>query len=123
MTASRRTERGGSSVVVLGVFVVGMVMVMGAAHVGAALLGRARAQTAADAAALAAADAIALGKSTDQARRDAAATAAENGARLASCRCSGPRVLVAVELAVPVVGRVALVRAAAEVRGRVLPAP
>jgi secretion/DNA translocation related TadE-like protein len=111
------------AVAMLAVLVLGMVLTLGAARVGVALLARARAQTAADAAALAAADALALGQSADRARGDAAATAAENGARLASCACAGPRVTVTVEVDLPTLGRVARVDASAEVLGRWLPAP
>jgi len=107
----------------LSVFVVGMVLVLGAARVGAALLGRARAETAADAAALAAADALALGAPAEQAAADAGAAAADNDARLVDCRCDGPVVVVTVEVAVSVVGRVARVVASAEVRGLVVPGP
>jgi secretion/DNA translocation related TadE-like protein len=116
-------QRGATTVVLLAVFVVGIVLVIGAACVGAAVLTRARAQTAADAAALAAADALALGGSSTDARADAAATAADNGARLAACDCDGPRVTVAVEIDAPLLGRVARVRASAEVDGPVIPAP
>lgn len=122
MTA-RRAERGSMAVGMLAVFVVGMVLMLGAARVGAALLGRARAETAADAAALAAADALALGATAEQAVSDAGATAADNGARLVDCECAGPVVVATVEVDVPVVGRVARVSASAEVRGLVVPAP
>lgn len=115
--------RGGATVVVLAVFVVGMVLVLGAARVGAALLARARAQTAADAAALAAADALALGGGASAARADAATTAADNGARLVDCSCTGPRVTVTVEVHTPVLGRAARVDASAEVDGPVVPTP
>jgi secretion/DNA translocation related TadE-like protein len=118
-----RSARGGTTVVVLAVFVVGMVLTLGAARVGAALLARARAQTAADAAALAAADALALGGGSAAAATDAAATAADNGARLTGCECDGPRVTVTVEIDAPVLGRVARVRSSAEVDGPVIPAP
>lgn len=111
------------AVAMLAVLVLGMVLMLGAARVGVALLARARAQTAADAAALAAADALALGHSADRAQEDAAVTAADNGARLASCVCAGPRVTVTVELDVTPLGRVARVDASAEVRGLLFPAP
>ena len=107
----------------IAVFVVGMVLLLGAARVGAALVGRARAETAADAAALAAADALALGASPDQAAADAGVTASDNDARLLECRCAGPVVVVTVAVDVPVVGRVARVSASAEVQGSVIPAP
>ena len=116
-------ERGATTFALLAVCAVGIVLTIGAARVGAALLARARAQTAADAAALAAADALALGRSGADAHADAAATAADNGARLAACDCDGPRVTVTVEIDAPVLGRVARVRASAEVDGPVIPAP
>jgi len=111
------------AVAMCAVLVLGMVLMFGAARVGAALLARARAQTAADAAALAAADSLALGRSADRARVDAAATAVANGGRLSACQCAGPRVTVTVEVDAPVLGRVARVQASAEVRGLVLAAP
>jgi secretion/DNA translocation related TadE-like protein len=98
-------------------------LVAGAARVGAALVGRARAQTAADAAALAAADALGRGRGAEGARADAASTAADNGGRLVECACAGPRVTVTVEIDVPVLGRIARVDASAEVDGPVIPAP
>ena len=52
---------GGVSIVMLAVLVVGLVLATGAARLGGALVGRARAESAADAAALAAADRLALG--------------------------------------------------------------
>lgn len=123
MSRRARGARGGATVLVLAVFVVGMLFVMGAARVGVALLTRARAQTAADAAALAAADALALGQDPDSARADATATAADNGARLVTCACEGPRVTVTVEVDAPVLGRAARVDASAEVDGPARPAP
>lgn len=124
MTARAATdERGGATIAVVAVFVVGMLLVMGAARVGAALVARARAQTAADAAALAAADALALGRDADGARADARATAADNGARLVDCACDGPRVTVTVEVVSTALGRLARVDASAEVDGPVFPAP
>lgn len=118
-----RGAAGASTIVVLAVFVVGMVLTLGAARVGAAMLSRARAETAADAAALAAADALALGRGDAGARADAEVTAADNGARLVACDCAGPRVTVTVEVDAPVLGRVARVSASAEVDGPVVPAP
>ncbi|MFM8304051.1 MAG: Rv3654c family TadE-like protein [Actinomycetota bacterium] len=124
MTPARVTgARGGTTVVMLAVLVVGMVCMLGAARMGAALLARARADAAADAAALAAADALALGAGSSTARADAAATAADNGARLAECDCAGPRVTVTVVVDAPALGRVARGRASAEVDGPGVPQP
>ena len=87
--AVTRAERGGVSMLMLAVLVVGLVLATGAARLGGALVGRARAEAAADAAALAAADRLALGDGSAAARAAADATAASNDARLVSCDCSG----------------------------------
>jgi secretion/DNA translocation related TadE-like protein len=113
------TDRGAASVVMLGVFVVGLVLAMGAARLGGALVGRARAEAAADAAALAAADSLALGDGAGEAHRAATDTAATNDARLVSCDCSGTTAEVVVEVDVPAWGALfgpARGRARAEVR-------
>jgi secretion/DNA translocation related TadE-like protein len=111
-------ERGAASVLAVAIVVIGVVLTTGAARLGGALVGRARAETAADAAALAAADALALGGGADAATSDARATAARNDARLVSCVCAGTRADVVVEVDVPglgVLGAVARGRASAEV--------
>jgi secretion/DNA translocation related TadE-like protein len=113
------SERGGVSIVMLGVLVVGLVLAMGAARLGGALVGRARAESAADAAALAAADRLALGDGPGGARDAAATTAGSNDARLVSCTCSGTTAEVVVEVDVPAWGALfgpARGRAKAEVR-------
>ena len=97
-------ERGGVSIVMLGVLVVGLVLAMGAARLGGALVGRARAESAADAAALAAADRLALGDGPGAARDAAATTAVSNDARLVSCTCSGTTAEVVVEVDIPAWG-------------------
>ncbi len=116
----RRTDaRGGVSIVMLGVLVVGLVLTMGAARLGGALTGRARAEAAADAVALAAADRLALGDGASAARQAATETAAANHARLVSCACSGTTAEVVVEVDVPAWGELfgpARGRAKAEVR-------
>jgi secretion/DNA translocation related TadE-like protein len=112
-------ERGGVSVLMVAVVVIGLVLSLGAARLGGALVGRARADTAADAAALAAADALALGRGEADARLAARDIAASNHARLVSCACSGTTAEVVVEVDVPglgVLGSVARARAKAEVR-------
>jgi secretion/DNA translocation related TadE-like protein len=120
MTPRRaRGARGGVSIVMLAVLVIGLLLAAGAARLGSALVGRARAESAADAAALAAADRLALGSGAAAARSAAAATAASNDARLVSCACAGTSASVVVEVDVP--GLSALVgpargRARAEVR-------
>ncbi len=114
-----RDERGGVSIVMLAVLVVGLVLAMGAARLGGALIGRARAEAAADAVALAAADRLALGDGTGAAHQAAYQTAATNEARLVSCDCSGTTAEVVVEVDVPAWGALfgpARGRAKAEVR-------
>jgi secretion/DNA translocation related TadE-like protein len=100
-------ERGAVSIVMLGVLVIGLVLSMGAARLGSALVGRARADTAADAAALAAADALALGDGADAARTAAKQAASSNHAQLVSCACSGTTAEVVVEVDVPALGALA----------------
>jgi secretion/DNA translocation related TadE-like protein len=116
---TRVREHGGVSVVMLAVLVIGLVLTTGAARLGGALVARARAETAADAAALAAADRLALGGSAAASRTAAAQTAASNDARLVSCRCAGTSAAVVVELDLPGWGGLlgpARGRARAEVR-------
>jgi len=103
----------------LAVVVIGIVVAMGAARLGAAVIGRARASTAADASALAAADALALGDDAGEAHAAADRVAQANGARLLRCTCAGTEATVQVEVDVPgldVLGGVARARARAEVR-------
>jgi secretion/DNA translocation related TadE-like protein len=117
--ARSRDERGGVSVVMLAVLVAGCMLAMGAARLGGALIGRARADSAADAAALAAADRLALGAGAAAARSAASHTAADNDARLVSCDCAGTTAAVVVEVDVPAWGALfgpARGRAKAEVR-------
>ena len=112
-------ERGAVSILMVAVLVVGLVLAMGAARLGGALSGRARAESAADAAALAAADRLALGDGSAAARTAADATAASNHARLVSCDCSGTTAEVVVEVDIPAWGALfgpARGRAKAEVR-------
>jgi secretion/DNA translocation related TadE-like protein len=107
------------SIVMLAVLVIGLVLAMGAARLGGALVGRARAESAADAAALAAADRLAFGGGTGAARAAAADTAASNDARLVLCDCSGTTAEVVVEVDLPAWGALAgpaRGRARAEVR-------
>ncbi len=89
------------SMVMLAVLVVGLVLATGAARLGGALVGRARAESAADAAALAAADRLALGGGAGAAQRAASRTAASNHARLVSCDCAGASAAVVVEVDLP----------------------
>jgi secretion/DNA translocation related TadE-like protein len=120
MSRSRTThELGGVSIVLLGVLVLALVLTTGAARLGAALVGRARAEGAADASALAAADQLALGADQAAARAAATHTAASNGARLVKCDCAGTSAAVVVEVDLPALGAVlgpVRGRARAEVR-------
>ena len=89
----------------LGVLVVGLVLAMGAARLGGALVGRARAESAADAAALAAADRLALGDGARVRRAAAAATTADEQRRPTRVvYCSGTTAEVVVEVDVPAWG-------------------
>jgi hypothetical protein len=66
-----------------------LVFCIGIARVGNAALLQSRADTAADAAALAGADVLAVGGSAEAAIRAARAAAASDRARLVSCSCEG----------------------------------
>jgi len=103
----------------LAALVFGLLLATGAARLGGALVARARAESAADASALAAADRLAVGGGAAAARTAAARTAASNGARLLSCECAGASATVVVEVDLPAWGAVfgaARGRARAEVR-------
>jgi secretion/DNA translocation related TadE-like protein len=118
-TPGSRTERGGVTILMVAVVVIGVVLSLGAGRLGGAIVGRARADTAADAAALAAADALALGQDASAAQAAARATAASNDAHLVSCVCTGNTAEVVVDVDVPglgALGAVARGRAKAEVR-------
>ena len=112
-------ERGSVTILMVAVVVIGLVLSLGAARLGGAIVGRARADTAADASALAAADALALGDGPGAAHEAARATAASNDAHLVSCICAGTSAEVVVEVDVPglgTLGAVARGRAKAQVR-------
>jgi secretion/DNA translocation related TadE-like protein len=107
------------AVVLIAVVALGALLALGAARLGGAVVGRARADAAADASALAAADMLALGRGPDAAAQAAAETADDNGAQLVRCACRGRIATVDVEVAVPGLGGVggpARGRARAEVR-------
>jgi hypothetical protein len=91
-----------------------LVLMLGVARLGHAASDKARAETAADAAALAAAGAIVRNGDALAAAR---AAAAENGAHLDSCSCGGRMPTVTVSLGA------ATVRARAEVRFECLADP
>lgn len=84
--ATKGSEGGAAALAVPVATVLVVVALLGLGDLGVLLVSRARAQTAADAAALAAAVEVAVGRPVapvEQARRLAAA----NGARLVECRC------------------------------------
>jgi secretion/DNA translocation related TadE-like protein len=112
---SRRHGHAGSTGILLcGVIAVTAVITLGLGRLGTAVRSASRAQTAADAAALAAAGELAAGRSAAEAERIASSTAAANGARLLRCDCGGPAVVVAVTVTLPTSGPGSrLVRAAA----------
>ena len=99
--ASARSQRGSITVVTAGVIAVAVVATMGAADVGKALVARAHAQEAADAAALAAAQELAFATGRDPVAwaRD---YAARNGASLTACRCVRGSTEAVVSVLVPV---------------------
>jgi secretion/DNA translocation related TadE-like protein len=98
------SERGAASVFAMVAVVLAGAIALQIARLGSATSERARADTAADAAALAAAGALARGASPEAARTDAATTAGMNGAILVSCECSGERPSVVVRVG-PATGR------------------
>jgi secretion/DNA translocation related TadE-like protein len=100
-------ERGSVSVVVAAAVGMALVVTMGAADVGRALIARSRAEAVADLAALAAAQELAFPSGIDPAEL-AADFAIRNGARLVSCSCAEGT-------------SEAIVRVAVEVRGFLLP--
>ena len=82
-----RGERGSVSIVVVALMAVALALSMGAADLARVLTGAARAQTAADAAALAAAQELAVGSSGSAPGDLAAEYAGRNDAVLTSCTC------------------------------------
>jgi secretion/DNA translocation related TadE-like protein len=96
-------ERGSVSVVVAAAVGMALVVTMGAADVGRALIARSRAEAVADLAALAAAQELAVPSGIDPASF-AADYADRNGARLVSCSCADGTSEATVEVAVPVTG-------------------
>jgi secretion/DNA translocation related TadE-like protein len=94
-------ERGNVTVLLTAVLVVAVLLCTAVARLAGAASEKARAENAADAAALAAADGMALGDVVVHACERARQTAAENGARLLSCadRNSGMQVSVQLDRA------------------------
>jgi secretion/DNA translocation related TadE-like protein len=109
-------ERGSVSLVVAATLAFGAVLAAFSADLSRVTVGRARAQSAADAAALAAAQQLI--RPSDRTPAEVAAEYAERGgAELASCRCEpgSTEVVVTVEreVALPLLGQVRTVRASA----------
>src|SRR5438552_3448337 len=96
-----RSEGGSVSVVAAGVMVLTVVLTMGAADVGRALVAQARARTAADAAALAAAQELALPSGRSPAEV-ASEYAVRDDGELLSCSCDTGSQEAVVEVRVPV---------------------
>lgn len=95
-------ERGSVSIVVVAMAAVIVVLGLGAADVARVFAAASRAQTAADAAALAAAQEQALPGGSSTPSEVAASYAAANGAGLDSCACDPGTFAAAVEVRVPV---------------------
>jgi len=94
-------EKGNASLGVVGAIAIVLVFILGLADLAIFLLARAKAQTAADAAALAAAAEIVPGQGNDP-HGQAARFASANGARIVSCSCRAGEESVAVYVALPV---------------------
>ena len=98
---SRPREVGSAGLLLCGVVALMAALTLGLGRLATAALTRAKAQTAADAAALAAAGELAAGRTAGDAERTASVTAAANGARLLRCDCGGPAVVVEVTVTLP----------------------
>ena len=97
----RAGERGSISIVLAAGILVVLVLTMGVADLGRVLVGRARARTGADAAALAVAQELAYPSGLEPAAL-AADYAQRNGAELVSCTCSAGAFEVTVEVRAPI---------------------
>ena len=112
-----RSERGNAAIAFLVGMALVMVMLAGLGDLASFFIARARAQTAADAAALAAAAELIPGIGTDpvsQARQ----FASENGGRLVGCECRLGTSEVVVTVAVPVRFALRRIGAVNQVRAR-----
>jgi secretion/DNA translocation related TadE-like protein len=98
------SEAGSAAVVVCALAALAAALALGVTRVGVASVVAARAETAADAAALVAARELATGRSEGEAARMAEAAAAANGARLLDCDCRGPDAVVRVAVLPPAGG-------------------
>lgn len=95
-----RSERGSVSVVLAAGILVALVLTMGIADLAKVLVARSAARTAADAAALAAAQELAFPTGLDPAQL-AASYASVNGAELTSCTCEPGTFDATVEVRAP----------------------
>ncbi len=95
------SDRGSVSVIAAGVLVAVMVLALGAADVARVLVAASRAQTAADAAALAAAQGLVAPTGVEPSV-SAGELAARNGARIRSCVCGAGTLEARVEVEMPV---------------------
>ena len=93
----RRGEQGSVAILALAVVVLAGVVALGVARAGNAAGAAARADTAADASALAAASALARNGGGEAAVTAARVSASENGVVLRSCDCQGDHAEVTVE--------------------------
>ena len=93
-----RSERGGVATFGLVLVVLTGLVLIGLGRAGAAAARSARADTAADAAALAAADALARREGTPAARAAAEEAAADNGGTLERCDCADAHAEVVVRV-------------------------
>ena len=103
ISSVRICERGSISIVVAAAVGMALVVTMGAADVGRALIARSRAEAVADLAALAAAQELALPSGIDPSTV-AAEYADRNGGRLVSCSCAMGTSEAVVEVSVPARG-------------------
>jgi secretion/DNA translocation related TadE-like protein len=85
----RSRERGGVTIVAIVALVFAAALMLGVARLGHSASDKARAETAADAAALAAAGVLARAGSGPAAAAAASETAASNGGHLDECSCTG----------------------------------
>ena len=96
-----RDERGSVSVLVASLAAVLVVLAIGVADVARVLTAASRAQSAADAAALAAAQELAFPEGTSAPAEVAAGYAARNGAELRRCACESGTFTADVDVLVP----------------------
>jgi secretion/DNA translocation related TadE-like protein len=92
------SDHGNVSVLLTAVVVVAIMLCAAIAGLGSAAAEKARANNAADAAALAAAGGLALGRTPAEACAMARSTAVDNGARLLTCHCADAIARIVVEL-------------------------